>query len=430
VPQPGRKRRQRGSIVKRGNSYRVLVYAGTDPVTGKRVYLDESTTDEAEAERIRTRLLAQVDKQNQARTKGTLGYAIEEWLRVQELEQSTRETYEMYVRRYVNATVNGKPGLGEEPMSKVSARVLEKLYAELRRCRARCDGRPGVDHRVEGDHECRVVRHRYPPGRPPVGGYPDHDCAAAGCRVTECKPHMCRPLANASILKLHFIIAGTLSAAVRWDWIDRNPAEVAKKPEQPKPQPKPPTVDQAARIVDGAWKEDPAWGTLVWLVNVTGLRRGELVGLRWRDVDLADAALYCWDTKTGTMRRVSLDPVTVELLTEHHNRYEKTCRDLDVSTTPDAYVFSYSPTHDRPCNGSGITHRYARLCKRLGIDSHLHAMRHYSATQLLTAGVDVRTVGGRLGHAPGTTLRVYSAWTDQADKRAAEILGSRMTRPK
>ena len=78
-----------------------------------------------------------------------------------------------------------------------------------------------------------------------------------------------------------------------------------------------------------------------------------------------------------------------------------------------------------------MTHRYGRMCAELGIDSHLHALRHYSATELLTAGVDLRTVAGRLGHGGGgaTTLRVYAAWVGEADRRAAEILGSRMKRP-
>jgi integrase len=71
------------------------------------------------------------------------------------------------------------------------------------------------------------------------------------------------------------------------------------------------------------------------------------------------------------------------------------------------------------------------MCRQLGIASHLHALRHYSATELLTAGVDLRTVAGRLGHGGGgaTTLRVYAAWVSESDRRAAEILGSRVSRP-
>ncbi|HWE90839.1 MAG TPA: hypothetical protein VG317_15380 [Pseudonocardiaceae bacterium] len=85
-------RRQRGSIRQRGNLYLVEVYAGIGPLTGRRHYLNGSTTDEAEAERILTRLLAQVDAQRHARTNATLRYAIEEWLRVHELEPTTRES--------------------------------------------------------------------------------------------------------------------------------------------------------------------------------------------------------------------------------------------------------------------------------------------------------------------------------------------------
>jgi site-specific recombinase XerD len=104
---------------------------------------------------------------------------------------------------------------------------------------------------------------------------------------------------------------------------------------------------------------------------------------------------------------------------------------LELAPTEDAYLFSYDPANARPCDPSGVTHRYARMCAAVGIDSHLHALRHYSATELLMAGVDLRTVAGRLGHGGGgtTTLRVYAAWVGESDRRAAEILGSRMTRP-
>ena len=90
-----------------------------------------------------------------------------------------------------------------------------------------------------------------------------------------------------------------------------------------------------------------------------------------------------------------------------------------------------SSSHDRPYSPDWVTHRYAKMCAKLGIDSHLHALRHYSATELLTAGVDLRTVAGRLGHGGGgaTTLRVYAAWVSASDRAAAEILGGRIQRP-
>jgi integrase len=132
------------------------------------------------------------------------------------------------------------------------------------------------------------------------------------------------------------------------------------------------------------------------------------------------------------MRRLALDPATVDVLTEHRARYAALCRELEVPPRDGAFLFSYRPVHDRPCDPSGVSHRYARMCASLGIDSHPHALRHYSATELLSAGIDLRTVAGRLGHGGGgaTTLRVYAAWVAESDRRAAQLLGERMRRPK
>ena len=71
------------------------------------------------------------------------------------------------------------------------------------------------------------------------------------------------------------------------------------------------------------------------------------------------------------------------------------------------------------------------MCRKLGWDMNIHQLRHYSATELVAAGVDLRTVAGRLGHSGGgvTTLRVYSAWVPEADSRAATTLGTRLPAP-
>jgi Phage integrase family len=74
-----------------------------------------------------------------------------------------------------------------------------------------------------------------------------------------------------------------------------------------------------------------------------------------------------------------------------------------------------------------MTHRYRRYARRGGISSSLKELRHYSATQLLTAGTDLNTVAGRLGHAEGsTTLRFYAQFTWPADQRAASVIPAQL----
>ena len=397
------KSRARGSIRRRGNSLQVLVYAGVDPLSGQRMYLSESTTDENEARRILSRLQAEVDEQRNAKTRAPLGVAMDEWLKVHDVEENTRQGYETYIRRYI------RPALGDVSVGKITPKVLEGFYAELRRCRVRCDGSPRVDHRTERPHECRVVRHRRAPGRRPAGA-PPHDCAVAGCVVTECPPHRCRPLSASMIRQLHTAISATLAAAVRWEWIKSNPAGVVKKPRQPAPQPNPPSPEQAAQIIEAAWEQGDDLGTFVWLTMVTGMRRGELLALRWPDVDFTTGRLeirrnYVWtngrgvekDTKTHQMRRISLDPATIEVLTAHRERYEQHVRALGLEPSRSAFLFSNEPDFGTPYNPSATSHRYADMCAKLDIDSHLHALRHYSATELQMRGIAPDATFGRFG---------------------------------
>jgi integrase len=260
-------------------------------------------------------------------------------------------------------------------------------------------------------------------------------------------------MGRSSVRQIHAIISGALDLAVRWEWIDVNPATVAKKPKQAKPRPKPPTPDQAAALVEGAFDEDYAWGMLVWLTMITGPRRGELLARRFADVDFNELVKdpeqrqgtlilednyivrsgkkMFKDTKDHQQRRIALDAYTLAGLAQLWDEYTARCAQLDVKPKKSAHIFSYAADNSEPSNPDGITHRFGRLCKRLDIECHLHALRHFSATELITAGVDVRTVAGRLGHGGGgtTTLRVYASWVPETDKRAATILASRMPRP-
>jgi integrase len=110
------------------------------------------------------------------------------------------------------------------------------------------------------------------------------------------------------------------------------------------------------------------------------------------------------------MRRIALDSETVTLLREHRVRVSARLAELGADLTPETFAFAgvKSPDHSEPYSPHAVSSRYVDMAKQLGITTHIHALRHYSATELLTAGVDLRTVAGRLGHGGGgsTTLRV------------------------
>jgi integrase len=251
---------------------------------------------------------------------------------------------------------------------------------------------------------------------------------------------VCTPLSTSTTRKIHYLLRGALERAARWGYVSVNAAELAQAPSPRKPRPDPPSAKEAADLLNDAWT-DPEWGLLLWLTMITGLRRGELCALRWRHLDLDRSNLWVErstahsrtglvekDTKTDNQRRLSLDPHTVELLQIHRDSVAAQLAVLGVQVDGETYVFSTTPDYSQPRRPKAVTQKYRKMAQRLRLRStRLHALRHYSPTELLAAGVDLRTVSGRLGHSSGvTTLRVYAAWVDQADRRAAEQMAEIM----
>lgn len=406
--------RRRGRIeTLPSGSLRVKVYGGTDPVSGRRHDLTETIPAgphaAREAKKTLTRLLAEVDQRRAARTKATVNQLLDRYLEVLDVADTTRPLYERYITNHI------RPLLGKLSVGRVDGEVLESFYAQLRTCRARCRGRSFVEHRTPRDHECD----------------------------DRCRPHRCRPLAISTVRQIHGILNGAFRRAVRWRWVGTNPMDQVEPPPAAPADPAPPTPAQAAQIINKAWK-DPDWGMLVWLAMVTGARRGELCALTWECVDFAHEVLTLrssiaqvgtrtWEKqiKTHQRRRITLDPQTLELLKAYRCRCEERAAALGLELAPTARVFSRDPDGDTWLKPESVTQRYVRMCSRLGWDMHLHQLRHYSATELIAAGVDARTVAGRLGHGGGgaTTLRVYSAWRSEADQRAAGTLVGRLPMP-
>lgn len=405
------RKRSRGEIeTLPSGSLRVRVYAGIDPMSKKKHYLVETVPAGSkaarEAEKVRTRLLNQVDEKRNPRTNATVNQLMDRYMEVLDVEPTTRGTYEGYIRNHI------RPLLGDLAVGRLDGETFDSFYAVLRACRSHCQERKYTEHRADGEHECD--------GR--------------------CRPHTCRPLADSSVRQIHGILSGACKRAVRWRWLGANPIAQAEPPSPARPDPRPPTPDQAARIATAAWR-DLDWGMLVWLALMTGARRGELCALRWDRLDftagvltirasIAQSGAKTWekDTKTHQQRRITLDDQTLALLRAYLRRCNERAESLGFELPADARVFSLSPDGSTWLKPDSVGQRYARMCARLGWDMNIHQLRHYSATELIAAGVDVRTVAGRLGHGGGgsTTLRVYSAWVSEVDQRAAGTLAGRM----
>jgi integrase len=205
-------------------------------------------------------------------------------------------------------------------------------------------------------------------------------------------------------------------------------------------EPDPPTSEQAAALLNLAFAEDEEFGLFCWTAFTTGGRRGELLGLRENRVDFE--ALDFWfarnyvvkggeridkKPKTGKGRHVSGDPLTCELIRDFITQRRQRMALVGIDAPRDAYVFSPDPAGAVPWNPDTMTHRYRKYADRVGITSSLKETRHYSATQLLTAGVDLKTVAGRLGHAEAsTTLRFYAQFTRPADQHAATVIPTQL----
>jgi integrase len=256
----GRWRRPRGSIeTLPSGALRVRVYAGVDPLSGRRRYLNEVAYTSADAERALTRLLAQVYEHRQPKTNATLNQLLDRWLEVADLEATTREDYVQRLDKHV------RPALGNLPAGRVDAEMLETFYAQLRRCRDRCDGRRrAIEHAVDGQHDCTK---------------------------SKCRRHECRGLAAASIRKIHYTLSAAYERGVRWRWLAVNPTKQTKPPPPAPASPTPPDRRGRRPLLDKAWSTDPEWGLFLWLAMTTGARRGELCGGRWRHVDLASGIL-------------------------------------------------------------------------------------------------------------------------------------------
>lgn len=480
----------------RSGSLRVSVLAGRDPLTGRQLWHRKTVKTEHEAQIALGKLLALADEGRRPDTRVTVGEAIARYLEVTELELSTRRTYEGYIQRTIlpvlgsielrkvrgpvldtfysrlrrcgNVACNGRPyaehvsfpplvvAPGLRPAwQQVTAQIKEAISSgvltpgdELPSAQEMADRyglRLGTLHHVlavlaeEGLIQVRQGR------RAVVSGDGDkaaalrvrramakHDCAQSGCR-----PHVCKPLSPLTIRQIHAILSGAFGAAVRWEWIDRNPALSAKLPKARPRRPSSPEPDVVAKLI--ATARDMGLELLalyLWLAAVTGARRGELCALQWTDLDLDRGVVHIAysylvltgvkmrkDTKTHQDRKLAIDEVTVTVLAERWQYVKEQLARAGVELPDTAYIFAHDPLGE-PWNPNWVTGKVAGVAAATGLKVNVKSLRHYSASQLLAGGIDLRNTAARLGHGSGgaTTLRDYADPVTEVDRRAAAYL--------
>jgi integrase len=371
-------------IRKRGNVWQVMVYAGRDPLTGRKRWKSASAPTRAEARQLEARLVTEAGA-GQHRSGGTktVGELLERWFAwrqaVKPISPTTVMSYRGDLDRYI------VPALGRLPLRQLDAATLDTFYTRLR-----------------------------------AGGGKDG-----------------RPLSASIVREVHAVLSGALKQAVVWGWLGHNPAALATPPAVRKAEVAPPTAEDAARLLTTALAEDPELGLFLRLAVVLGARRGELCSLRWSDVDLDQGEILIAggvvrvhgqplidkDTKTHAKRRIAVGADTVDLLRAHRVEQAKIALACGTTLAADAYVFSRAPDAGSPLSPDGVSHRFLKLARRLGVRCRLHDLRHFMVTQLVAGGVDWRTVSGRAGHADGhMTLATYAHFQAAQDRQAAELM--------
>jgi integrase len=321
-------------------------------------------------------------------SKQPLGDYLATWLDGLRLAPSTVASYRKNVRLHIRTRI------GTVPLASLTPGMLTKLYRDLEQ-----GGR--ADHREGEGLSARTVRY------------------------------------------IHTILGSALRDAVDSGLLAASPAAKAK----------PPTAKQARSPEMHVWSGDQLRAFLDWAQNgselaaawhvlgYTGMRRGELLALRWRDVDLRAATITVrrsvgvvrnagegaeiedGPTKTDKPRMVDIDASTVAVLRAHKQQRGEQAL---VLARDDALVFGdLESQHRHPERFSRLWNQTVTRAIAAGIDVppvRLHDLRHTHATVLLSAGVPVHVVSQRLGHAsPVITMTVYAHVLPGSQREAADL---------
>jgi integrase len=378
--------RLRDGVMKRGNtwSYVIRVKDTETGVSKPRWVGGFATEHEAKAARDEARVSAR-HGQYVDRTSITVAAYLDRWLEAHavEVKPKTLQDYRHLINRHI------RPQIGALRLQAITPGRLTKLYREL----ATSGGRDGAG------------------------------------------------LSPRTVEYVHAVLRKAFRDAVVVDQILlANPVERAKRPRKAPSEPGRVWMPVQLRAFLDTASQHRLFA-FYRLAAYTGARRGELLNLRWRDIDLdlaevritGSAAVIAGrriegTTKSGRSRTVSIDPDTVQVLRDHRKRQaEEQLRVGPEWRGSDVYVFSTAwgePIHPDTVSSlmTTLINTHNEQQSEPLPHARLHDLRHVHATTLLLAGVPVHVVAARLGHAdPSITLRVYAHVISDQLTEAADI---------
>ncbi|PKM84570.1 MAG: site-specific integrase [Firmicutes bacterium HGW-Firmicutes-11] len=246
-----------------------------------------------------------------------------------------------------------------------------------------------------------------------------------------------KQLSAQTILHYHRLISSILSTAVQWQVIFSNPCERVKPPRVERKEARYLDEHGAALLLSALIDEPVQYRVIVPLLLNTGMRRGELCGLEWPDIDfdnnllhirrtslyLPDRGVFEDETKNSSSNRsIKVPSATMEMLRSY--RAWQNERRLELG---DQWIQSkrlFTKWNGEPIHPDTISAWFYHFVIRKGLpDISLHSLRHTNATLQIAAGIPLKTVSNRLGHAQAsTTGNIYAHAIKSADAAAAEVL--------
>ncbi|MCW2538565.1 MAG: integrase family protein [Frankiales bacterium] len=382
MTEQAKKRRAKGTgtVRQKGASWAASWFV-IDGATGKRAQRSKSFATEAQAEKFLRKVMVSKDDGSHVDVdrKVTVGGMLDAWITAKKLEgirPSTASSYQQVVDSWIRPRVGG---------IKLAALTTEQIDAML------------------------------------------SDLLARGARGG-------KPLSKRSVQLTGSVMRMSLGWAVKRGMVARNPATNAAVPAADSKKMTTWTAPQAGQYLAKA-RGDRNYPMFA-LALLRGMRRGEVCGLHWENIDLEAGELRIVETwilvdgvavasvpKTEAgVRRVPLDAHLVQLLREHRSKQLQERLAAGEAWSGSDYVFC--DELGRPVKPDAVTDRHAVLCKNAGLPhARLHDLRHSAASLMLGNGAPVRVVADLLGHSDvAVTLRTYAHSLPGATDTVGEAL--------